>query len=120
MESTAPFALIGGSGFTSEAAVVAPSILIDDLELHPVEDEQPKLPMVPAPDADGNRSAVLRLLSRYVFREILTSSVLGLSSRRSSSSCRRPISSSRCWSAAIPSPNTILLLFAYTFPRCCR
>ena len=30
--------------------MVAPSILIDDLELHPVEEEQPKLPVVPAPD----------------------------------------------------------------------
>jgi hypothetical protein len=29
---------------------VAPSILIDDLELHPAEEEQPKLPVVPAPD----------------------------------------------------------------------
>jgi hypothetical protein len=50
LDSTAPFALIGGSGYTSEAVVVAPSILIDDLELHPAEDEQPKLPIVPAPD----------------------------------------------------------------------
>ena len=42
-------ALIGGAGFTSEAAVIAPSILIDDLELHPIEEELPKLPVVPAP-----------------------------------------------------------------------
>jgi hypothetical protein len=50
MDNTAPFALIGASGFTAEAAVIAPSILIDDLELHPLEDELPKLPVVPAPD----------------------------------------------------------------------
>jgi PmbA/TldA metallopeptidase C-terminal domain len=50
MDNPAPFALIGGYGFTAEAAVVAPSLLIDDLELHPAEDEQPKLPAVPAPD----------------------------------------------------------------------
>ncbi len=50
MDSPAPFALIGGSGFTSEACVVAPSILIDDLELHPLEEELPKLPVVPAPE----------------------------------------------------------------------
>ncbi len=30
--------------------VIAPSIIIDDLELHPVEEEMPKLPMVPPPD----------------------------------------------------------------------
>jgi predicted Zn-dependent protease len=50
MDNSAPFALIGGAGFTSEACVVAPSILIDDLELHPVEEELPKLPVVPAPE----------------------------------------------------------------------
>ena len=50
MDNTAPFALIGGAGFTSETCVVAPSILIDDLELHPVEEELPKLPVVPAPE----------------------------------------------------------------------
>lgn len=50
LDNTAPFALMGGAGFTTEACVVAPSILIDDLELHPLEEEQPKLPLVPAPD----------------------------------------------------------------------
>ena len=50
LDSAAPFALIGASGFTAESCVVAPSILIDDLELHPAEDEQPKLPLVSAPE----------------------------------------------------------------------
>jgi hypothetical protein len=50
MESAAPFAMIGASGFTTEAVVIAPSVLIDDLELHPFEDELPKLPVVPAPE----------------------------------------------------------------------
>ena len=50
LDSTAPFAVVGGATFTTEACVVAPSILIDDLELHPVEDELPKLPVVPAPE----------------------------------------------------------------------
>ena len=50
MDNPAPFALIGASSFTAEACVVAPSILIDDLELHPVEEELPKLPVVPAPE----------------------------------------------------------------------
>ena len=49
MDSSVPFALVGYSNFTTESCVVAPSILIDDLELHPVEDEMPKLPLVPAP-----------------------------------------------------------------------
>jgi hypothetical protein len=50
MNSQAPFALIGASSFTAETCVVAPSILIDDLELHPMEEELPKLPVVPAPE----------------------------------------------------------------------
>ncbi len=49
-ENTAVFALLGAADNTTEAVVVAPSILIDDLELHPVEEEQPKLPIVPPPD----------------------------------------------------------------------
>lgn len=50
MDNPAPFALIGYTAYTSEACVVAPSILIDDLEMHPVEEELPKLPVVPAPE----------------------------------------------------------------------
>ncbi len=50
MESAAPFAMIGAAGFTAQVAVIAPSLLIDDLELHPMEDELPKLPVVPAPE----------------------------------------------------------------------
>jgi hypothetical protein len=50
LDSAAPFALIGASSFTTEVSVVAPSILIDDLDLHPAEEELPKLPAVPPPD----------------------------------------------------------------------
>jgi TldD protein len=50
MTNTAPFALVGGAGFAIEACVVAPSILIDDLELHPAQEELPKLPVAPPPD----------------------------------------------------------------------
>ena len=50
LENSAPFALMGGSGFTAESVVIAPSVLIDDLEIHPLEDELPRLPVVPAPE----------------------------------------------------------------------
>lgn len=49
MNNAAPFAMIGAGGFTSEACVVAPSIIVDDLELQPIDDEQPKLPLVSPP-----------------------------------------------------------------------
>ena len=51
MDSAAPFALVGASNFNTEACVIAPSILIDDLELRPVEEELPKLPVVPPPSS---------------------------------------------------------------------
>jgi hypothetical protein len=50
LENTSPFALTGAGGYASTACVVAPSVLIDDLELHPLEDELPKLPVAPPPE----------------------------------------------------------------------
>ena len=50
MDNDAPFSLIGEGSYTTEVCIVAPSIIIDDLELHPVDDELPKLPVVPAPE----------------------------------------------------------------------
>ena len=50
MENGAPFAMVGGGGSTTEACVIAPSILIDDLELHPLQGELPKLPVVSPPE----------------------------------------------------------------------
>jgi TldD protein len=50
LNNQAPFALIGGANYVAESCAVAPSVLIDDLELHPLEEEPPKLPIVPAPD----------------------------------------------------------------------
>ena len=49
MDNAAPFALIGAASFTCEASVVAPSVLIDDLDLHPIEGDYPKPPVVPPP-----------------------------------------------------------------------
>jgi hypothetical protein len=49
LDNPAPFAVMGAGGYSSEACVVAPSLLIDDLELHKMDDELPKLPIVPAP-----------------------------------------------------------------------
>jgi len=50
MDSAAPFALVGYASFATEACVVAPSVLIDDLELRAVVDEQPNLPLAPPPE----------------------------------------------------------------------
>ena len=39
----------GGGGWAMPMVLQLP-IIIDDLELHPVDDELPKLPVVPAPE----------------------------------------------------------------------
>jgi len=49
LDNQAPFALMGAANFVAPVSVIAPSILIDDLELHRMEDQLPKLPLVPAP-----------------------------------------------------------------------
>ena len=49
LDNGAPFALLGYGSGAAEVSVVAPSVLIDDLEMSKIDDEMPKLPMVPAP-----------------------------------------------------------------------
>ena len=53
LENGATFAAVGAGGYTSEVSVVAPSILVDDLELAKMEDELPKLPIAPSPMLSG-------------------------------------------------------------------
>jgi hypothetical protein len=50
LNNQAPFALIGGANYVAESSVIAPSVLIDDVEMHPSEEESPRPPVVPAPD----------------------------------------------------------------------
>jgi hypothetical protein len=50
LNNQAPWALIGGASYVAESCAIAPSVLIDDLDLHPSEEELPKLPIVPPPD----------------------------------------------------------------------
>jgi len=50
LDNGVPFALVGAGSYTAELSVIAPSLLIDDLDLHPMEEEQPKLPVVSPPD----------------------------------------------------------------------
>ena len=51
LDNGAPLALVGAGSYTTESCVVAPSIIVDDLELHPpAEEELPKPPVVPPPE----------------------------------------------------------------------
>lgn len=49
LDNGAPFALLGLGSGAAEVTVVAPSVLIDDLDISKVDDEMPKLPIVPSP-----------------------------------------------------------------------
>ncbi|MGE5568741.1 MAG: metallopeptidase TldD-related protein [Rhodospirillales bacterium] len=49
LDNTAPFALMGGANFVSETSIIAPSILIDDLEMEAAQEQLPKPPIVPPP-----------------------------------------------------------------------
>lgn len=62
-ENGQPFALMGAGSETAETSVIAPSLLIDDLELVRVEDEQPKLPLVPAPELSSSRSGEVQAVA---------------------------------------------------------
>jgi hypothetical protein len=53
IDSNAPFALMGAGSFTTSASVIAPSLLFDELELEPVQEETPKPPIVPPPPLGG-------------------------------------------------------------------
>jgi TldD protein len=49
LDNGAPFALLGYGSGAAEVTVVAPSVLIDDLEMSKIDDEMPKLPIVQSP-----------------------------------------------------------------------
>jgi TldD protein len=49
LENGAPMALMGSGGSMSQSCVIAPSVLIDDLEMERMEEEFPKIPIVPPP-----------------------------------------------------------------------
>jgi hypothetical protein len=53
IDSNAVFALMGAGSFTTSASVIAPSLLFDELELEPVQEETPKPPIVPPPPLGG-------------------------------------------------------------------
>ncbi len=49
LENGAPMAIIGGAGYVTQVSVVAPSVLVDDLEMQTPREERPDPPVVPPP-----------------------------------------------------------------------
>jgi hypothetical protein len=56
IDSNAPFALMGAGSFIASASVISPAILIDELEIEPIQEEIPKPPIVPPPPLSGDSS----------------------------------------------------------------
>jgi len=48
----APLAILGAGGYLAPASVVSPGLLFDELELEPPQDQLPKPPTVPPPNAN--------------------------------------------------------------------
>lgn len=48
-----PLALIGAGSYAAETTVIAPSVLVDDLEVRKADEELPRLPIVPPPLVAG-------------------------------------------------------------------
>jgi hypothetical protein len=55
IENGAPLGLAGYGNSNASVSVVAPSLLIDDLELVKIDDELPKLPVAPAPAMSASK-----------------------------------------------------------------
>lgn len=49
LENAAPLAVMGAGNYAAECSVVAPSVLVDDMEIRKLDEEHPKLPIVPPP-----------------------------------------------------------------------
>ena len=49
LDNGAPLALMGSGSTIAQSCVIAPSLLIDDLEMERMEEEFPKIPIVPPP-----------------------------------------------------------------------
>lgn len=55
MANTAPLSMIGAAGYVSANTVIAPSVLLEEIEIEPIEGELPTLPVVPPPAVSISR-----------------------------------------------------------------
>jgi hypothetical protein len=53
LDNGAPLALMGAGNYVVGCTVTAPSILFEELELHPLDEDRPRLPVVPSPLESG-------------------------------------------------------------------
>jgi TldD protein len=55
LDNNAPFAMMGAGGYVNDSTVVSPGVLFDEMELEPVEEEEPRIPLVPRPPMEAAR-----------------------------------------------------------------
>jgi hypothetical protein len=58
IDSDAAFARMGAGSYITTSSVIAPAVLFDELELAPVNEETPQLPIVPPPPLGASVAAV--------------------------------------------------------------
>jgi len=49
LDNNSPFAMMGAGGYVNDSTVVSPGVLFDEMELEPVEEEVPRIPIVGPP-----------------------------------------------------------------------
>lgn len=54
LDNGAPLALMGAGSYVVGCSVVAPSVLFEELELQPPDEDRPRMPVVPSPLAAGS------------------------------------------------------------------
>jgi hypothetical protein len=55
INNMAPFALMGAGSYVTGQSIMAPSVLFEDVEFEHPQEDQPKLPVVPAPELSASR-----------------------------------------------------------------
>jgi hypothetical protein len=55
LDNNSPFAEMDAGGYVSDSTVVSPGVLFDEMELETVEDEVPRIPIVPRPPLEAAR-----------------------------------------------------------------
>jgi TldD protein len=54
LDNNAPFAMMGAGGYVNDSTVVSPGVLFDEMEMEPIEEEVPRIPIVPPPVREGS------------------------------------------------------------------
>ena len=123
LNSPAPFATIGAASYVAESCVIAPSVLVDDVECIRSKRSCRSCPSCPRRRCGRGRRPLaqpMRILDRYIFREILSSSLLGVGLATAIIFLQGVGKLFEVLVRTSPRPATILYLSRCRCRRCCR